>query len=127
MKIFPKSKKKKLWQLIKVQILSYLSEKKIYIYFSYSINCINNSKEGCRNKILFLNYMYITATNFSISLKKHKHTLLRFPNPILCTADDFHSGKEGLNWTQLRPLPLMHSLSTPSGRVQRTASAFSVC
>lgn len=44
-------------------------------------------------------------------------TLLRLPNPILWTADVFHSGRGGTNWTAGGCC-----FNTPKGRVQRTAS-----
>ena len=53
-------------------------------------------------------------------------TLLRLPNPILCIAAVFHSGRGGINCTLLTPLPLNDSLSTPSGSVISTASALYV-
>lgn len=44
-------------------------------------------------------------------------TLLRLPNPILCTADVFHSGSGGTNCTAGGCC-----FSTPKGSVQSTAS-----
>lgn len=65
------------------------------------------------------------ACGFQKILSKHKTTLFKLPNPSLCIAEVFQSGKGGQNWTVLSWVldGVALSLRTPRGRVQSTTSA----